>query len=127
MNELLLKLIDMSITASILIAIILVIRIGFKKIPRKYICVLWALVAIRLVCPLNIESPFSAYNVVDKQIKQNSNTYINQFVKPDTVNKNKINDKAKKPKEKDKNNQKEKETKKVKEKEVDFWKGKRYF
>ena len=64
MNELLLKLIDMSITASILIAIILVIRIGFKKIPRKYICVLWALVAIRLVCPLNIESPFSAYNVV---------------------------------------------------------------
>ncbi|MCR5704451.1 MAG: M56 family metallopeptidase [Eubacterium sp.] len=81
MNELLLKLIDMSIKASILIAMILVVRIVFKKIPRKYICVLWALVAIRLVCPVSLESPFSAYTVVDKEVKQN--TYIHQMVQPE--------------------------------------------
>ena len=80
MNELLLKLIDMSIKASILIAMILVVRIVFKKIPRKYICVLWALVAIRLVCPVSLESPFSAYTIVDKEVKQN--TYIHQMVQP---------------------------------------------
>ena len=81
MNELLLKLIDMSIKASILIAMILVVRIVFKKIPRKYICVLWALVAIRLVCPVSLESPFSVYTVVNKEVKQN--TYIHQMVQPE--------------------------------------------
>lgn len=30
-----------------------------EKVPRKIICFLWALVAIRLVCPFAIESRFS--------------------------------------------------------------------
>lgn len=49
----------MSISASWLIIAIVVLRIFLKKVPRKIICFLWALVAIRLVCPFAIESRFS--------------------------------------------------------------------
>lgn len=51
--------IDMSIAASWLIMAIIVLRIFLKRLPRKITCFLWALVAIRLVCPLAVESPFS--------------------------------------------------------------------
>lgn len=53
------KILQMSISASWLILAIVVLRIFMKKVPRKIICFLWALVAIRLVCPFAIESRFS--------------------------------------------------------------------
>ena len=53
------KILQMSISASWLILAIVVLRIFLKKVPRKIICFLWALVAIRLVCPFAIESRFS--------------------------------------------------------------------
>ena len=53
------KILQMSISASWLILAIVVLRIFLKKVPRKIICFLWALVAIRLVCPFAIESSFS--------------------------------------------------------------------
>lgn len=53
------KILQMSISASWLILAVVVLRIFLKKVPRKIICFLWALVAIRLVCPFAIESRFS--------------------------------------------------------------------
>lgn len=53
------KILQMSISASWLILAIVVLRIFLKKVPRKIICFLWALVAIRLVCPFAIESRLS--------------------------------------------------------------------
>lgn len=53
------KILQMSISASWLILAIVVLRIFLKKVPRKIICFLWVLVAIRLVCPFAIESRFS--------------------------------------------------------------------
>ena len=48
-----------SISASWLILAIVVIRLVFKKMPKAWTCVLWGLVAIRLICPFSIESPLS--------------------------------------------------------------------
>ena len=48
-----------SISASWLILAIIVIRFVFKKMPKAVTCVLWGLVAIRLICPFSIESPLS--------------------------------------------------------------------
>ena len=59
MAEVFYKILQMSISASWLILAIVVLRIFLKKVPRKIICFLWALVAIRLVCPFAIESRFS--------------------------------------------------------------------
>ena len=59
MGELFLKLLNMSITASWLILAVLCIRLLFRKIPKWVTCLLWGVVAIRLICPFSIESQFS--------------------------------------------------------------------
>lgn len=59
MSEVFLKLLNMSITASWLILAVVIIRPLLKKAPKWINCVLWALVAIRLVCPFSFESALS--------------------------------------------------------------------
>lgn len=65
MNALFVRLLNMSVTASVLAMTVMVLRFVFKKVPRKYICLLWALVALRLVCPISIPSSVSAFNLLD--------------------------------------------------------------
>lgn len=55
----LLKLIDMSAAAAFIILAVMIVRAIFKRIPKKYICILWGLAAIKLVCPVSPESTFS--------------------------------------------------------------------
>ncbi len=59
MGEIFLKLLNMSITASWLILAVLCIRLVFRKIPKWVTCLLWGVVAIRLIFPFSIESQFS--------------------------------------------------------------------
>lgn len=59
MEAIFLKLINMSISASWLILAVIVLRQFLKKAPKWTTCLLWAIVAIRLVCPLSFESIFS--------------------------------------------------------------------
>lgn len=59
MSTVFLKLINMSLTASWLILLIIPLRLMLKKAPKWIACVLWAFVAVRLICPFSIESAFS--------------------------------------------------------------------
>ncbi len=59
MKELFLKLLNSSISASWLVLAILLLRVLLKRSPRRLTCALWALVAIRLLCPISIESGLS--------------------------------------------------------------------
>lgn len=59
MGDIFLKLLNMSITASWLILTVLCIRLLFRKIPKWITCLLWGVVAIRLIFPFSIESSFS--------------------------------------------------------------------
>ena len=59
MGEIFLKLLNLSITASWLILAVLCIRLIFRKIPKWITCLLWGVVAIRLIFPFSIESGFS--------------------------------------------------------------------
>ena len=54
-----LRVLNLSIQASLLIAVVLLLRTFLKKSPKWIQCLLWALVAIRLVCPFSIESACS--------------------------------------------------------------------
>ncbi len=57
--EIFLNIFNMSITASWLVLAILLIRLIFKKAPKAIFVVLWALVAVRLICPFSFESVLS--------------------------------------------------------------------
>ena len=59
MGVIFLNLLNMSITASWLILAVLVIRLLFRRIPKWITCLLWGVVAIRLIFPFSIESVFS--------------------------------------------------------------------
>ena len=59
MGDIFLKLLNMSITAGWLILAVLCIRLLFRKIPKWVNCILWGVVAVRLICPFSIESRFS--------------------------------------------------------------------
>ena len=59
MNELFLKIINMSISASWLILAVLILRLVLKKAPKWVNVLLWGIVAVRLVCPFSFESALS--------------------------------------------------------------------
>ena len=53
------NILNLSIAASWLVLAVAVIRLVWKNGPKAFHCALWALVAIRLLCPVSIESTFS--------------------------------------------------------------------
>lgn len=59
MEGIFVKLLNMSISASVLILIAVLLRALLKRSPKWKHCLLWGLVAVRLVCPLSFESSFS--------------------------------------------------------------------
>ncbi len=59
MSAVFLKLLNLSITASWLILAVILVRFLLKKAPKWISCVLWALVAVRLICPFSLESALS--------------------------------------------------------------------
>ena len=59
MSAVFLKILNMSIAASFLILAVVAARFLLKKAPKWIACVLWALAAVRLVCPFSLESALS--------------------------------------------------------------------
>lgn len=59
MGNVFLKLVNMSIAAGWLVAVVLILRLLLKKSPKSMHCLLWALVGIRLIMPFSMESIFS--------------------------------------------------------------------
>ena len=59
MTDIFLGFLNRSLAAGILILAVVLVRLVFKKAPRWLLCALWALAAVRLVCPVSIESVLS--------------------------------------------------------------------
>lgn len=59
MSEVFLKIINMSIAASWMIPVILLVRICFKRAPKWVRVLLWGFVAVRMICPFSFESVLS--------------------------------------------------------------------
>ena len=57
MTAVFLKLVSMSIGAGWLVLAAVLFRLVFKKAPKALRCIVWALVALRLILPFTIESP----------------------------------------------------------------------
>ncbi|MBQ5791826.1 MAG: hypothetical protein IIW19_03875, partial [Clostridia bacterium] len=61
MKELFTELLNLSLSAAYLVPIVLVLRLVLKKAPRWTVCLLWGLVALRLVMPFSLESDVSLH------------------------------------------------------------------
>ncbi len=61
MEELFLKILNMSITAGYVILTIFFIRLFLKRAPKKYSYLLWSVVLFRLICPISFSSVCSIF------------------------------------------------------------------
>lgn len=60
MGAVFVKILNMSLTAGWIVLAVLLVRLIFKKkAPKALFPILWALVAVRLICPVTFESSFS--------------------------------------------------------------------
>lgn len=64
---------SMSLAASMLVGAVMIFRLIFKKTPRYIMCIMWALVGLRLICPLTLESPLS---LIPSSLSPSDNTVI---------------------------------------------------
>ena len=59
MEAVFLSLVNRSITAGWLVLAVLALRLLLRRAPKSVLCAMWGLVALRLLCPVSIESPLS--------------------------------------------------------------------
>lgn len=59
MKELFLNYLQAGLAGSIIIVVVVLLRLLLRKAPRKIICLLWLIAAVRLLLPFQIESSFS--------------------------------------------------------------------
>ena len=86
MTEIFLYIVNMSITATILAVVVLLLRLLLKKAPKWISVLLWGLVALRLICPFAVESPFSLMPKTDWLIQEpltEEDLFLNSM--PDTI------------------------------------------
>ena len=70
LRELFVGTLNLAVSASWLIAAILLLRPLLKKIAPKWVlCAMWALVAIRLVCPVMLHSDLSVYRLAGDAVQ----------------------------------------------------------
>ncbi|MCH5344710.1 MAG: hypothetical protein J1E64_11785 [Acetatifactor sp.] len=80
-NEMFLGLLNMSLTGSLVILAVLVLRFCLRRAPRVISYCLWAVVLFRLLCPVSFSLPVSLLGAIDAPAtEQGTVTYI-----PDTI------------------------------------------
>lgn len=77
------KLLNMSAAASALIVVVALLRLILPKMPKRFLCILWALVALRLICPVSISSAVSAFNFIGNSSSSGQVEYIHYNEKPE--------------------------------------------
>ena len=84
MSALFLKILNLTINASWLILAVIAARLLLKKAPRWISCLLWGLVAVRLLCPISLESVLSilpSAKVVPENIEMVQDPHIDSGVR----------------------------------------------
>ncbi|MBE6811002.1 MAG: M56 family metallopeptidase [Ruminococcaceae bacterium] len=85
MTDIFLKILNTSVTASYLVVAVIVFRLLFKKAPKWIMCILWGIVALRLIFPFSIESSISLLPQREILTVSESSDVIIEF-KSNTVN-----------------------------------------
>lgn len=70
---------NMSLTAGIVILLVIFVRFCLKRVPKIFSYCLWLVVLLRLLCPVSFSSALSVFRFVDAPVNgQGTITYIEQ-------------------------------------------------
>lgn len=82
-SQIFLIVLNMSITASMVIAAVLAVRQLIKRLPKIFSYCLWGVVLFRLLCPVSFTTPVSFWNTMGKlTIHRDGIHYISQTYTP---------------------------------------------
>lgn len=80
------KLLNMTLTASVVICVVLVLRLFLKKAPKAISYALWVLVLFRLLCPISFQSSFSAFSLMNiPTASQGENSSVMEYIPENIV------------------------------------------
>lgn len=82
MTDTVLMILKMSLEASVVICVALLLRTAFRRLPKSYACVLWLLVLFRLLCPVAVKSSFSLMPVISMETADSQNAGTADFLQP---------------------------------------------
>lgn len=63
---------NMSLTGSVVIVLVLAARFFLRKAPKMFSYALWAVVLFRLLCPVSLPSPLSLLGLINAPVAENS-------------------------------------------------------
>lgn len=88
MSEIFKTVLNMSITASYVISAIIIIRILFSRMPKKYSYILWSAAAFRLCIPFSFHSKISLFSIpaFNMSKAQHSNPHALTYVPSENIN-----------------------------------------
>lgn len=83
-------LLNMSLTAGIVILCVIAARLALKRAPKVFSYALWAAVLFRLLCPVSLSAGFSLLGVLDAPARQagpavSTLTYVQPQQQPETL------------------------------------------
>lgn len=68
-GQIFLRLLNMSLTAGIVILVVLLLRFFLRRMPKILCCCLWAVVLFRLLCPVSFSAPVSLLGTLGLQTR----------------------------------------------------------
>ena len=72
MTELFSKVLNMSLTGSVVIAFVMAARLLLRRSPKIYAYVLWAAVLFRLLCPISLSASVSLLGWLQPEVQEMS-------------------------------------------------------
>lgn len=80
------QILNMSVTAGMVICMVLIIRILLRRAPKIFSYLLWSVVLFRLLCPIALSSSFSALRIWEAPaVETETTTFLSQSVPDNPV------------------------------------------
>ena len=76
---------NMSLTAAVIIIFVLLARVLLKKAPKIYSYALWSVVLFRLLCPLSVAAPVSILGILDAPVESRENFNMVEYIPSNIV------------------------------------------
>ena len=67
LEKIFIEVINMGVTASVMIAGVFLVRLLLKKAPKIYSYILWSIVLFRLLCPVSFETEVSLLGALQNE------------------------------------------------------------
>ena len=88
MRNLFSQVLNMSMTGSIVILLVMLARLMLKRSPKIFSYALWLVVLFRLLCPVAFTAPVSVLNALEPEIRETSGAASVVYFLPAEANRN---------------------------------------